>query len=89
MLKPKEIVIVFKDRKSRAIETFVNTDGHGARMDLDAFMSLVAEAYGNPATTLTMKSHEAKLKVASVLVVQHMKEKTREIAAAQFPADQK
>lgn len=86
-MKPKEFVIVFKDRKSRAIETFVNVDGHGARLDLDAFLSLIAESYGNPSTTLTTKGHAAKLRVAALMVIEHMKEKTREIAAAQFPAD--
>lgn len=85
--KPKEIVIVFKDRKSRAIETFVNVDGHGARMELSEFLGLLAEAYGNPTTTLSIKGHEKRLNDAAAGVVQHMKEKTREIAAAQFPAN--
>lgn len=81
----KEKVIVFKDRESRAIETYVNLGGHGARTGLDTFISLLAEAYGNPMVTFTVKSHEAALKVAAAEVVRHLKQQTRAIAAAQFP----
>lgn len=81
----KEKVIVFKDRKSRAIETYVDIDGHGARIEIDAFIGLLAEVYGNPMVTFTIKGHEAALKAAAAEVVRHLKQQTREIAAAQFP----
>lgn len=81
----REKVIVFKDRNSRAIETYVDLDGHGARTELDAFIGLLAEAYGNPMVTFTIKGHEAALKAAAAEVIAHMKQQTREIAAAQFP----
>lgn len=85
MSKPKEMVIVFRDREKRSIGTFVNAEGHGARMEIDQFISLVAEEYGNPASTLTIKSHETKLKAAVQEVIAHMKDKTREIAGLKYP----
>lgn len=85
MTKPKEIVIVFKDRKLRSIETYMNLEGHGARVEIGEFISLLAEAYGNPTMTVTKKGHEDRLKVACAAVIRQMKQQTREIAAAQFP----
>ena len=81
---PEEKVIVFKAR-GKSIETFVNFGGHGARTHLDDFIGLLAEAYGNPTFTVTVKGHEAALKAAAAEVIRHMKQQTREIAAAQFP----
>ena len=82
----EEIVIVFKDKKSRTIETFVDMNGHGARVTVSEFMQMVSDKYGSPTTTLTQKSHEAKLQQAAELVIADMKASTSAIAAVQLEA---
>ena len=76
-----EKVIVFKDRESREIHTYVDADGHGARMDVQAFISLVADFYGSPVTTLTRSGHLEGLRLAAEQAIRHMKAQTKEVAA--------
>lgn len=77
----KETVIVFKDALSREIKTFVNPSGHGAKMDLSDFLSLLSEHYGSPVTTLTKKGHLAALNQAAEKAILEMKSKTAAVAA--------
>lgn len=76
-----ETVVVFKDQLSRQIHTYVNLEGHGARMSIEDFISLVAELYGSPATTLTKKGLLQKLQSASEQAIYQMKSKTLAVAA--------
>lgn len=76
----KEEIVVFKDKKSRAIETFVHVKGHGARMSLNEFIELLAESYGSPATTMRRASHLGGLKAAAAEVIHHMKAQTVQVA---------
>lgn len=85
MEKILEKVIVFRDRKSREIHTFVTMEGHGARIDLKEFLSLLSEEYGSPASTMRKKSHEKRLKDAANQVLRGMKIKTAAIAGVKFP----
>lgn len=81
-----ETVIVFKDKKSREIRTFVNLEGHGAGMELEAFIDLVAELYGSPATTMTRAGFLKSLQDAAARAVRQMKSQTREVAAVTLEA---
>jgi len=77
----REMVVVFRDTKKRQIDTYVNLGGHGARISVSDFLSKVADAYGNPASTMTIKSHADRLKAAAEVVITEMKASTREVAA--------
>lgn len=85
----KEMVVVFKDKKSREIQTFVNIEGHGARLELSQFMSLVAENYGSPVSTITRKGLLDGLLTAAQKATHQMKSKTREVAAVNLEAEKK
>lgn len=76
-----EIVVIFKDKKSRQIQTYVNLSGHGAKVSIEDFLKLVCEAYGSPATTIKRQTHLEKILDASQVVIREMKIKTREVAA--------
>lgn len=76
-----EMVVIFKDKKSRQIQTYVNLDGHGAKVSIEDFIGLLCEYYGSPASTFKIKTHLQRLLDASELVVKEMKLKTREVAA--------
>lgn len=76
-----EIVVIFKDKKSRQIQTYVNLSGHGAKVSIEDFIKLVCEAYGSPATTMKRKTHLERMLDASQSVIREMKTKTREVAA--------
>lgn len=76
-----ETVIVYKDKKTREIRTFVHLEGHGARMSVQDFVSLVAELYGSPATTMTKKTFLSRLLTASDSAIYKMKAQTKEVAA--------
>lgn len=73
--------IVFKDKKSREIKTYVNLEGHGASMEITQFISLVAELYGSPASTMRKKTFLDRLNLATHQAIMEMKSQTREIAA--------
>jgi hypothetical protein len=77
----KETVIVFKDNKSREIHTYVSLEGHGARMDVKDFISLVSELYGSPAFTFSKQGLLEGLLEASDQAIFQMKSQTREVAA--------
>lgn len=74
-------LVIFRDKKARLIHTYVNLEGHGAKIELEHLMSLVAEFYGSPFSTLTKKGHEAKLKEALDKAIFHVKAQTREVAS--------
>lgn len=74
-------VVVFKDKRSREIKTYVNLTGHGAQMSAEDFIKLVAERFGNPALTFTNKSLTEGLLTASAEAIRHMKAQTLEVAA--------
>lgn len=76
-----EMIVIFKDKKSRQIQTYVNLDGHGAKVSIEDFIGLLCEYYGSPASTFKRKTHLQRLLDASELVVKEMKLKTREVAA--------
>lgn len=80
-------VIVFKDKKSRQVLTYVNIDGHGAQVSIEDFVSLLAETYGSPATTFTKKAFAKALQDAAEQVVRQMKSQTKEIAAVSLEPD--
>ena len=80
-----EKVVVFRDRHERKIHTYVNHCGHGANMDLKDFISLVAELYGSPATTMTRSGLLEGLQEAAAKAIHHMKAQTREVAALNIP----
>ncbi len=79
--KMQTTVIVHKDRKSREIQTYVNLEGLGARTELAYFISLMAEFYGNPVSTMTRRGHLDGLLGAADQAILHMKEQTKEVAA--------
>jgi hypothetical protein len=76
-----ETVIIFKDKKSREIQTYINLDGHGARLSVHDFISLVCEQYGSPVSTFKRVTHLEKMIDSAHKVIKDIKEKTREIAA--------
>lgn len=76
----KEVVIVFKDKKSRQIKTFVNLEGHGAEMPIQDFISVLCERFGSPATTLTRAALLSKMQTSCDQVIFEMKNQTREVA---------
>lgn len=77
---PKEVVIVFKDKNTREIKTYVNLDGHGAEVTVSDFVSLLCERFGNPATTLTRAALLSKMQKSCEQVIFEMKNQTREVA---------
>ena len=77
----KETIIIFKDKKSREIKTFVNLDGHGVEISIEDFLSLVCETYGGVASTIKRETHLQRMIEASVIVVLELKSKTKEVAA--------
>lgn len=84
-----ETVIVIKDTKTRQIHTFVNLEGFGARVSIPDFISLVAEYYGSPATTMTRKGFLAGLQAAAEKAVYHMKGETKAVAAVNLEPEVK
>ncbi len=76
-----ETVIVFKDKRSREIQTYVNMEGHGARVEVPHFVALLAEAYGSPATTMTRSTFAKRLLESMDEVILQMKASTVEVAA--------
>lgn len=81
MENKKDFVIVFKDKKSRQIETFASLDSIGAKMSIYDFISLVNDLYGQAVTTMTRAQHLEKLLAATDEAIYQMKAQTREIAA--------
>lgn len=84
-----EQVIVYKDKASREIHTFVHLAGHGARVELSQFISLLAEAYGSPTLTMTRKGLLEGLQEACEAVVLDMKRKTVGVAAVNLEPEVK
>lgn len=81
MYKDADSVVIFKDKNTREILTYVNFDGHGASMDIKQFVLLVSELYGSPTSTMTRKRFAEKLMIATDQAIRHMKHATKEIAA--------
>lgn len=74
-------IVIFKDKKSRTIKTYVNLDGHGASMEVKKFIEFVGEMYGSPAMTLTKRAFQERLSIAADEVIKQMKDAAREVAA--------
>ena len=84
----EEQVIVFKDKKSRQIETYVSLDGHGARVDVKDFIAMCAELYGSPATTMTRAGLKQGMLEACEKAIRMLKSSTREVAAVNLEPPQ-
>lgn len=77
----QQVIVVFKDKRSREIKTYVNLDGHGAQATVEDFISLIAELYGSPVSTLTKAGFQKRLLQASEQAIRHLKAQTKEVAA--------
>lgn len=80
-MNKNEFVIVYKDKKAREVQTFVNLDGMGAKVSIHDFLSKICEMYGSPMTTMKRKTHLEKLLACANEVIYDMKMQTREVAA--------
>jgi hypothetical protein len=81
----KEVVIVKRDKKARAIRTFVSVKSLGAEMELQDFVAALADGYGSPFATLTRRGLLEGLQNAANQVIRDMKLQTTEVAAVSVP----
>jgi hypothetical protein len=77
----KEIVRVVKDKKSGDIRTWVNYENMGAERELEDFIRLICERYGNPFTTMTVKGLTEGMVNAAKAEIEEMKRATIAVAS--------
>lgn len=78
MIERKHVVIARK-WDNPTINIGISADAIAIDMTLDAFLSAVAEEYGNPASTLTKPQHLARLRAAAESVTTDMKHETSKV----------